>query len=67
MVDHYERIVSERTESIAQAVVEMTFDTVDRKVTTTTDSISNIKADFSLFQTFMFLNDPMTASLEMIS
>lgn len=32
-----------------------------------TDDVADIKADFALYQTFMYLQDDMTASIELIS
>lgn len=67
ILDSYTRIVSERSQSIADSVINKSFDTVDRTASMITDDVADIKADFALYQTFMYLQDDMTASIELIS
>ena len=67
ILDSFERTVSERSDAVTEAMLNKCHDTTDRLVTLMQDAQSEIKADFSLYQTFQFLNDDLTASIELIS
>jgi len=67
ILDSYTRIVSERSQSIADSVINKSFDSVDRTASMITDDVAEIKSDFALYQTFMYLQDDKTSSIELIS
>ena len=67
MLDSFERTVSERTDAVSEALINKCQDTTGRVMGLLTEQTAEIKADFSLYNTFTFLNDDLTASIELIS
>ena len=67
ILDAFERTVSERPETVSEALLNKCQDTTDRLMTMMMEQESEIKAEFSLYNTFAFLNDDLTASIELIS
>jgi len=67
ILDAFERTVSERPMAVSEALLNKCHDSADRLATMIFEQESEIKAEFSLYNTFAFLNDDLTASIELIS
>jgi len=67
ILDAFERTISERPETVSEALLNKCHDTSDRLMSMLSEQESEIKAEFSLYNTFAFLNDDLTASIELIS
>ena len=59
--------VVDTTAFVAEALVDKCHEFLDQQVTLMQEEIAEVKADFSLYSTFQFLNDDLTASIELIS
>ena len=66
-LDNFERTVSERPDAVAEALINKCQDTTGRVMGLLTEQEAEIKADFSLYQTMIFLQNDLTASIELIS
>ena len=52
LLDDFERTVSERPQAVSEVLIKKCHETTDRFVTMIQESEAEIKADFSLYQTF---------------
>jgi len=67
ILDSFERTINERPETVSEALLNKCHDTTDRLMSMLDEQNAEIKAEFSLYNTFAFLNDDLTASIELIS
>ena len=67
MFDDYYRTVTEDPDSVSDLKVEKCFAFAETQKDLIMEEYQEIKADFSLYSTFAFLTDDLTASFELIS
>jgi len=67
LVNDYYRAVSEDSDAVSDLKVEKCFAFVNTQSNLIMEEQNEIKADFSLYNTFAFLTDDLTASIELIS
>jgi hypothetical protein len=67
LVEDFYRTVTEDTDVVSDLKVEKCFAFVNTQSNLIMEEQNEIKADFSLYSTFAFLTDDLTASIELIS
>lgn len=67
ILEKFEHTLMERPDAVSSALISKCHDSSERMYSMASDLGNEIKAEFSLYNTFTFLNDDLTASIEYIS
>ena len=67
LMEDFEKTITVTPDVVAEALIDKCHEFLDKQVALIQEEQAEVKADFSLYSTFQFLNDDLTASIELIS